>query len=204
MQELASRLQLSEPWLHEDRWQALEMALREAFAEASLHELLDGQVLRLKLRPNNEYQTPSGRIEFSSSTAHEIGVHQIPVQMEAAADDEWLVLLNSSLPKYTHSQFTDVYGPIPQVVWMCEADAGRANVDDGDEVVLHNELGKVHLKAVVNDRTGKGTLWAPRPLIGLQGNPLNILTPSTAQTIGGGPNTNATRVKIHKAYARVT
>jgi anaerobic selenocysteine-containing dehydrogenase len=198
MQELARRLQLSEPWLYEDRWHALEMTLREAFAEGSFHELLDGEVLRLKLRPNNEYQTPSGRIEFSSSRAHEIGAEAIPVQTDVHTDDEWLVLLNSSLPKYTHSQFTDVFGPIPQVVWISEADARRSDIADGDEVVLHNERGEVHLRAVVNDRVGRGVLWAPRPLIGLKGNPLNNLAPSTAQAIGGGPNTNSTQVRLSR------
>ena len=100
-------------------------------------------------------------------------------------DDEWYLLLNSSIPHYTHSQFTDVYGPIPQIVWINEENAQRLNIQDGNEVVLYNELGEVHVKAVVNKKVGQGVLWAPRPLIGLKGIPLNILAPSTPQLLGG-------------------
>jgi len=201
MQEIASRLQLSEPWLYEDPWRALEIALKETFTEKSLHNLLSGENLRLKLRPNHEYQTPSGKIEFSSSQSCEIGVQEIPVQTELKMDDEWYLLLNSSIPKYTHSQFTDVYGPIPQIVWINEENAKRLNIDNDNEVVLYNEQGEVRVKAVVNKKVSKGVLWVPRPLIGLGGNPLNLLAPSTSQIIGGGPIFNTIKVKIKKADA---
>jgi len=201
MQEIASRLQLSEFWLYEDSWQALEIALKETFTEKSLHDLLNGESLKLKLRPNHEYQTPSGKIEFSSSKSYEIGVQEIPVQTELKMDDEWYLLLNSSIPKYTHSQFTDVYGPIPQIVWINEENAKKSKIHDGNEVVLYNELGEVHVKAVVNEKVSKGVLWVPRPLIGLEGNPLNVLAPSTAQIIGGGPNFNSIKVKIRNVDA---
>jgi anaerobic selenocysteine-containing dehydrogenase len=196
MQEIASRLQLSESWLFEDPWHALEIALQGTFTEKSLSDLLHGESLKLKLRPNREYQTPSGKIEFSSSKSYKIGVGEIPVQTEVNMDDEWCLLLNSSIPQYTHSQFTDVYGPIPQIVWVNEDSAKRLKIHDDDEVILYNELGEVHVKAVVNEKVSEGVLWAPRPLIGLMGNPLNVLTSNMPQIIGGGPNFNSTRVKI--------
>jgi anaerobic selenocysteine-containing dehydrogenase len=201
MQEIAKRLQLSESWLYEDPWHALEIALQETFTEKSLHDLLHGETLTLKLRPKNEYQTPSGKIEFSSSTSSKIGIQDIPVQAELNRDDEWYILLNSSIPQYTHSQFTDVYGPIPQIVWINTKDAKRLNIQDDDDVVLSNERGEVHLKAVVNDKVSQGVLWAPRPLIDLKGTPLNVLAPSTPQIIGGGPNFNSITVKIRMVDA---
>ena len=75
------------------------------------------------------------------------------------------------------------------------------NIHDDNEVVLYNERGDVRVKAVVNKKVNKGVLWVPRPLIGLEGNPLNLLSPSTPQIIGGGPNFNAIKVKIRKADA---
>ncbi len=199
MQEISHRLKLSESWLYEDPWDALEIALKGAFADKSLKDILNGEILKLRLKPKNEYQPPSGKIEFASSTASEIGVQEIPVQPELQTDGKWHILLNSSIPNYTHSQFTDVYGPIPQIVWVNKKDAEALEICNGNEVVLFNELGEVRVKAVVNDKVSKGVLWAPRPLVGLDGNPLNALTSSTQQIIGGGPNFNSTKVKIRKA-----
>ncbi len=198
MQEIASRLKLSESWLYEDPWQALGIALKEAFTEKSLADILNGEVLKLKLRPNNEYQTQSGKIEFSSSRSFEIGVQEIPVQTELKMDGGRYLLLNSSIPNYTHSQFTDVYGPIPQIVWINKEDAGKSKIHDGNEVLLYNELGEVRVKAIVNEKVSKGVLWAPRPLTGLEGSPLNVLAPGTPQIIGGGPKFNSIKVKIRK------
>ena len=199
MQEIAGRLELSESWLYEDPWDALEIALKKTFTDKCLHDLLNGEVLQLEMRPQREYQTPSGKIEFSSSQSHKIGVQEIPAQTELVMDDEWYCLLTSSLPQYTHSQFTDVYGPIPEIVWINVENAKEENIYDDNEVILYNECGEVHVRAVVNKKVKRGVLWAPRPLIGLCGRPLNILAPSKAQIIGGGPHFNSIRVKVKKA-----
>lgn len=138
------------------------------------------------------------KIEFSSSRSFEIGVQEIPVQTELKMDGGRYLLLNSSIPNYTHSQFTDVYGPIPQIVWINTEDAGKSKIHDGNEVLLYNELGEVRVKAIVNEKVSRGVLWAPRPLTGLEGNPLNVLAPGTPQIIGGGPKFNSIKVKIRK------
>jgi len=106
--------------------------------------------------------------------------------------------LNSSIPKYTHSQFTDVYGPIPQIVWINPNEATDLGIQDGDIVEVFNELGSVTLKAELTDKVSIGILWSPRPLIGLNGSPLNTLAPSTPQEIGGGPIFNSIKVKIRR------
>jgi anaerobic selenocysteine-containing dehydrogenase len=199
MQEIATRLNLSESWLYEDPWKALEVAFERSFKEKSFQELVSGEILELRLRERKEYQTVSGKIEFSSLSAPGIGARDIPSQAELDVDDDGYLLLNSSIPKYTHSQFTDVYGPIPQIVWICKEDARAAKIREGDTVVLHNERGRVTVKAVVNEKVKRRVLWAPRPLTGLDGNPLNVLTPSTPQEIGGGPNFNCIKVKMEKA-----
>jgi len=129
-----------------------------------------GEVLELQLRERREYQTPSGKIEFVSSRAREMGARGIPCQPELEAERDEFTLLNSSIPKYTHSQFTDVYGPIPQIVWVNDEDAQAVKIQEGDEVVLYNERGKVVVKAMVNKKVKRGVLWAPRPLTGIGGN----------------------------------
>jgi len=196
MQELAKKLDRKETWLFEDPWDALQETLTESYEQGGLQDVLDGSVLQLKLRPYNEYQTPSGKIELAASKASDIGVGALPTQETLKSSDDWFTLLNSSIPKYSHSQFTDVYGPIPQVIWINPNEAADRGIQDEDIVEIYNELGSVTLRAKLTEKISTSTLWAPRPLIGLNGNPLNILSPGTSQNIGGGPVFNSIKVKI--------
>jgi anaerobic selenocysteine-containing dehydrogenase len=199
MQELAKRIGLMQEWLFEDPWKALQEAFRDTYKEGDLQDILEGSVLELKLRPYNEYQTPSGKIEFVASKASDIGVKPLPSQDRVDVDRGWFILLNSSIPKYTHSQFTDVYGPIPQIVWINPKDAEKLGIQDGEIVGIFNKLGTVTIKAEITDKVSIGTLWAPRPLTGLNGVPLNVLVPGTPQEIGGGRAFNSVKVKIKRS-----
>jgi anaerobic selenocysteine-containing dehydrogenase len=197
MQQLAKRLGLTADWLYEDPWAALEKALAHTYREGGLHNLLSGEVLELKSRPNQVYQTPSGKIEFAVTVSHDAST-PLPTQHPLPREKTWLVLLNSSTPKYTHSQFTDVYGPIPKVVWVHPKDAGQRAIEKNDVVAVFNELATVTVHATVTDRVLPGTLWVPRPLIGINGVPLNALVPGISQGIGGGPIFNSVKVKIKR------
>jgi len=195
MQELAKKLKKTEPWLFEDPWQALEKAFKGTYKNGQLKDILKGEVLELGLKPQNKYQTPSEKIEFNSSTALDLDVSRLPFQEEVESENSF-VLLNSAIPKYTHSQFTDVYGPIPEIVWINPKDAEKLGTQDGKIVELFNDFGNVVLKAKVTDKVSLGTLWAPRPLTGMNGEPLNSLAPGIAQKIGGGPIFNSIKVRI--------
>ena len=92
-----------------------------------------------------------------------------------------------------------MYGPIPQIVWINPGDAADRGIREGDIVEIFNELGSVMLRAKLTEKILVGNLWAPRPLIGLNRNPLNILAPGTSQKIGGGPVFNSIKVKIKLA-----
>lgn len=201
MREIAQRLKLSEPWLFADPWQALATAFTGSFTDKSFDDLLNGEILQLKSRRKSEYQTPSGRIEFFASRASDTGAHGIPLQRECSENRDELTLLNSSLRNYTHSQFTDVHGPIPPLVWINEKDAHAKGIEAGHTVILYNERGEVPVKAVVNNKVGPGLLWAPRPLTGLDGTPLNMLATGTAQKIWGGPKFGHLKVRLRKAAA---
>jgi anaerobic selenocysteine-containing dehydrogenase len=111
-------------------------------------------------------------------------------------------LLNSALPKWTHSQFRDVYGRIPEIVWINPADADKLGIREGDEVSLFNELGALTVAAVVTERVSQGVLWSPRPLTGRNGAPLNGLASSRPQSIGFGSRFNSIQVRIGTAGAK--
>jgi anaerobic selenocysteine-containing dehydrogenase len=196
MQQLAKRLNCKEPWVFEDPWQALRKATMEAFENGCFDDLLKGKILKLRERRNNEYQTPSGKIEFYFSKAIEMGARPLPVQLPLTESKGWFILLNSSLPSWTHSQFRDVYGPIPQIVWINPLDADTFGIKSGENVTLFNELGAVTVEATVTEKVSKGVLWSPRPLIGKNGVPLNNLASDNPQVLGAGPRFNSIRVKI--------
>lgn len=197
MHELARELGIREKWLYEDPWEALRKTLTCALENGSVDDMFKGRVMKLKLRPKTEYQTSSGKIELCSSKADEMGFSPLPEQLPTEpSEGGWFVLLNSSLPNYTHSQFTDVYGPIPQTVWINPEDSKMLDIEDGEKVQIYNDLGKVTLRAFVTDKVSQGILWTPRPVTGIDGNPLNSLAVSTPQAIGKGPRFNTTKVKI--------
>jgi anaerobic selenocysteine-containing dehydrogenase len=200
MHELARQLGLTEDWLYEDPWEAVRKSLMSAFENGTADDLFSGKVMKLKLKPMNEYQTTSGKVELYSSRAVEMDLNPLPEQLPIEqSEGRWFILLNSSLPNYTHSQFTDVYGPIPQIVWINPKDSKSLEIEEGEEVEVYNDLGKITLRATVTDKVSLGVLWAPRPVTGIDGNPMNSLASSTPQTIGKGPMFNTTKVKLRLA-----
>ncbi|MEZ0344944.1 MAG: molybdopterin-dependent oxidoreductase [Infirmifilum sp.] len=174
--------------------EALRIAL-EGGLEGSFDELLKGRVLRLRYRRLDEYQTPSGKIEFYSTRALELGLDPLPRLVE---DGSGFTLLNSAHPLYTHTQFRDVYGPIPAVVHISVGDAERVGLSQGEIVELYNERGSVEVKVNVTSDVPEGVLWCPRELVGLNGVPMNVLAPTERQGIGGGPVFNSIRVFVRK------
>jgi anaerobic selenocysteine-containing dehydrogenase len=197
MQQLAERLNCEESWVFEDPWHALEKATMEAFENARFDDLFEGAVLKLRQRRVNEYQTPSGKIELYSSKAVEMGVSPLPAQLPLSGTEQWFTLINSALPNWTHSQFRDVYGPIPAVVWINPTDAASLGIRNGDDVTLFNDLGAVTVEAIVTEKVSRGVLWAPRPLTGKNGVPLNSLASNYPQVLGAGPRLNSIRVRIN-------
>ena len=195
MRQLAKRLGLTADCLCEDPWAALDKTFAHTYRKGGVKHLLAGEVLEVKLRPNDAYQTPTGKIEFAA-TVSQSGATPLPIQHPLPCAESWLVLLNSSVANYTHSQFTDVFGPIPQVVWVHPEDAAHRSIGENEVVAVFNQLATVTLRAKVTDRVLPGTLWAPRPLTGLNGVPLNALVPGISQGIGGGPIFNSVKVKI--------
>jgi anaerobic selenocysteine-containing dehydrogenase len=198
MNEIIRELELDTDWLLEDPWKVLRKSLKNSFQNGTLDDLLEGKELKLRLKPMNEYQTQSGKIEFYASKAEKLGFNPLPEQLPCEPEEGMFVLLNSSISKYTHSQFRDVYGPIPQHVWLNSKDAASLNIKNNDRIKIYNDLGGVVIHTVVTNDTPQGVLWAPRPLTGLEDNPLNILADSKPQVIGGGPRFNSIKVRIER------
>jgi len=198
MRNLAKKLGIRKEWIYEDPWEALRKALSNAFENGSFEDLVKGKVLKLKYKPKNKYQTPSGRIEFYSLKAKSHGINPLPQQEPLNLSQNEFILLNSATLNYTHTQFTEIYGPIPPIAYINTQDAKRLGIKSGDLIVLENNLGKILVKAEVTEKVMEKTVWMPRQLVDANGVPQNILVPSKTQNIGNGPIFNSTRVKIRK------
>ena len=196
MKKIAELINATESWLYDDPWDVLRKAHEGAFEDSVFDDLFEDKILILKQKPNDEYQTQSNKIEFYSSKAVELGYDPLPHQQEIEDKKEWYTLLNSALPQWTHSQFRDVYGPIPDIVWINIEDASKLSIKNGDTITLYNEYGELRLKAKITDDVNEGVLWAPRPLVDDNDTPLNLLASSQPQKIGAGPRFNSIKVKI--------
>jgi anaerobic selenocysteine-containing dehydrogenase len=195
MANLIRRLGLKEKWLHEDPWKAVENALKDAFENSGFSELNEGKVLRLKMKPKNEYQTPTGKIELYSTMAEKLGFSPLPKQHPLQENGDF-TFLNTAVRKFTHTQFQDVFGPLPPIVLVNPEDAKEHAIKDGDIVELRNKLGSVKLKAVISDAVPRHVLWMPREGKDIEGKPQNVLMLDTTQSLGGGPAFNSTKVKL--------
>jgi anaerobic selenocysteine-containing dehydrogenase len=193
--QLAELLNLKEKWLYEDCWEAAEKAFENAFEDGTFTDLKTGKVLKLKMKPKNQYQTSTGKIEFYSSKAESLGLTPLPKQYPIPKKEAF-ILLNNAIAKYTHTQFQDVYGPFPPLVFINPEDAEVQAVHDGDVVKLCNRFGNIKLKAIISSSVPKGVLWTPRECRDINGKPLNTITPDTTQKLGRGPIFNTTRVVI--------
>lgn len=196
MTELARRLGLVEDWLFEDPWKALAKSFDNALVTGTFKDLLDNEIVRIKCKPRNKYQTPTERIEFFSKKAEATGYSPFPEYIPIHLEDGEFILLNSSLRKYTHTQFQEVYGPIPAIVLINPGDASVLGLADDDIITLLNDLGKTKVKVSVSENVPEGVLWSPKELTGLDSNPLNSLSVSVPQRIGGGSVFNSTVVRI--------
>jgi anaerobic selenocysteine-containing dehydrogenase len=198
MREIARRLGLAEDWLYEDPWEAVKLALEDAFEEGGLESLRSGEMLRLKRKPKNNYPTSSGKIEFHSSRAVEMGLNPLPTQIPLPIEKGRFILLTSATPEYTSTQFQEVYGAIPAIVVINGRDAEGLGVENDDVVILSNDYGEVRVKVTISDAAPQGIIWSPRQSEGLAGEPQNCLMSSNLQDIGGGPRFNSTTVTISK------
>ncbi len=195
MQQIAKRIEAAD-WVLEDPWEALKKALENTFVHCTFEDLYKGEVCMLKTKPRTDYPTPTGKIEFYSLTAEHNGIHPLPFQYPV--EEKKFILITSSLPQYTHTQFQDVYGGIPPIIWINPVDAAEKEIMSGDLVKVFNEKGAVVLKAIVTDEVGRRVLWSPKLCNDLFGRPINTITSDEPQKIGRGSSFNSTKVDIEK------
>lgn len=197
MKAMAEKLDVKEPWVYADPWEEMSEGFKDAFIDGSFSDLLEGKGLQLRHKPMDEYPTGTGKIEFESTCAPE-GVSPIPVQMEIPVEEGEFIMLNSAIPKYTHTQFTDVYGDIPCVAWINPDDVEAMGLDAEAKATLYNDLGELIVDLKQTKQVSRGVIWCPRQLIDPEGNHQNSLSHGAPQLIGGGPMFNTVKVRVRQ------
>ncbi len=162
----------------------------------TMKELLDNGMARLKPKPRNEYQTPTGKIELYSARALENNLPPLPSPLEEFIHEREFNLVSSAHSLYIHTQFEDVYGPVPGRVYISLDDARDLGIHDGDYVELYNDKGAIVLRSRISTDVPRGVLWVPRHAQGLNNVRISVLLDDGVESLGGGAIINSTQVRI--------
>jgi|GEM_PF-333822 anaerobic selenocysteine-containing dehydrogenase len=197
MKTMAEKLDVQEPWVYADPWEEMSEGFKEAFEDGSFSDLMEGKELQLRHRPLDYYPTGTGKMEFSSTSAPE-GVSALPVQMKIPVEKDEFIMLNSAIPNYTHTQFTEVYGDIPCMAWINPADVEEMGLNPDAKATLYNDLGEFVVDLKPTKQVSRGVIWCPREAIDSEGNHQNGLSHGTPQPIGGGPMFNTVKIRVRQ------
>jgi anaerobic selenocysteine-containing dehydrogenase len=135
---------------------------------------------------DRRFDSPSGKIEFFSSRAAELGLPALPDHQPGHHSLYPLKLTFGRTLTHFHS-FYDEGQALPSLakhnieprLWISRADAVARQLSDGDAIKIHNERGEFAAKAHVTDDLRAGTVWMRDGWVGL-----NHLTSGEA-VVGG-------------------
>jgi anaerobic selenocysteine-containing dehydrogenase len=166
-------------------WQDIDGLLDEVFDHPSTGsittERLRAQDGRQPLavspvaHPDLVFPTPSGKVEFFSEKAQELGLPALPVYeppLEDARHDPQraarypLVFRQGRAITHFHS-FYDHGRALPTLaeadpeprLWINPADAAARCLTDGDPIRLFNERGEMQARSLVTERVPAGVVW---------------------------------------------
>jgi len=124
--------------------------------------------------PDLRFPTPSGRVEFVSARAVELGLPALPVYEPCGESHEGseqaarhpLVLTQGRMLTHFHA-FYDHGRALPSLakadpgprLWISPADADARGLTDGDPIRIANDRGELAAHAHVTDRVPAGVVW---------------------------------------------
>jgi anaerobic selenocysteine-containing dehydrogenase len=174
LRELAARLDVAAdffPWAddeglidalidHPATGHATVAALRAA---GGMRALAVSHVAHADLR----FPTPSGKIEFLSSQARELGLPALPEFSAPPSSAAYPLALRQGRTLtqfhgfYDHGQALPTLArldPSPEL-WLSEDDARARAIADGANIRIHNGRGEMRCRAHVTSRIPAGTVW---------------------------------------------
>ena len=172
LRELARRLGLTEffPWRDEEG--PIDAILAHPSTDhATVADLRAGGGIR-ELRvshvayPDLKFDTPSGKVEFYSERARQLGLPALPVY-EALPPSSFPLAFRQGRKLTQFHGFYDHGRALPTLakadpepsLWISPVDASARGVVDGAPIRLFNERGQMHARARVTSRIPPGTVW---------------------------------------------
>ncbi len=116
--------------------------------------------------PTLEFDTPSGKLEFWSEKALELGVSPLPEAPEMRTSGDGLVLAQGRTFAHFHS-FYDHARALPSLakredapqIWIAPVDAEARDISDGDRIELRAGRAAFVAQAKVTRRMPAGAVW---------------------------------------------
>ncbi|MFT7508315.1 MAG: anaerobic selenocysteine-containing dehydrogenase [Sulfitobacter sp.] len=171
-QGLAARLGVADVYPWADQEAAVDAVLdHPATGHATVASMrANGGRAALKVShvsyPTRAFSTPSGKIEFRSERAAQMGLPALPTTPVTALDAYPLTLTQGRTFAHFHA-FYNHSRALPSLaareteplLWIAPSDADARGIRDGDAIVIHNGRGRFEAVAKVIKRIPAGTVW---------------------------------------------
>ncbi|MEM4795021.1 MAG: molybdopterin-dependent oxidoreductase [Ignisphaera sp.] len=169
-----------------------------AIGEKNLEKLLAKGYTELEIKPREEYQTPTKRIELYSTVAEKLGLPPLPTPPEGdKCGEEEFVLITSAHPLYIHTQFEEVYGVNQNSLYISREDAEKLGLSEGDLVEIYNDRGSAVVRIHIDMGISRGIVWTSRQIYTIDGKRINVVLDDGVDRYGGA-TLNSTCIKIRK------
>lgn len=184
---LAERLHIPDVYPWADQVEAMNVVLNHPATDHTTVDQMRANGGRAELLishvayPTLEFDTPSGKLEFFSGKAVDLGVSPLPEASETTAETG-LILAQGRTFAHFHS-FYDHARALPSLAaretdpqfWIAPADAEDRGIADGDAITVWNAQGSFPARAKVTKRMPPGSVWTRDGWPGF-----NVLTDGTA------------------------
>ncbi|WP_297549213.1 molybdopterin-dependent oxidoreductase [Thermococcus sp.] len=193
---LARALGIKNPHLYESDEEVIRKILE--LNGLSWEELKRKGFVRVPERPR-KWKTPSGKIEFFSRRAIERGLSPFP-EYRRFSGKYPLRLLTPTYRMTITSQYHNTYGMIDPYLYINPADARERGIEEGDEVEVFNDRGRVRTRAKVSEDVPRGVVLLYKAFwVSLLGWNANFLTTDeTVQNYGNASAYHSTWVDVKK------
>ncbi|ASI99028.1 molybdopterin-dependent oxidoreductase [Thermococcus celer] len=193
---LARAMGIENPYLYESDEEVIRRVLE--LNGLSWDELRERGFVKVPEKPRR-WETPSGKIEFFSQRAVERGLRPFPWYRKVEGRHP-LRLLTPTHRMTITSQYHNTYGMIDPNLYINPVDAGERGIEDGDNVEVFNERGRIRTVARLTEDVPPGVVLLYKAFwVRLLGWNANFLTTDeTVEKYGNGSAYHSTWVDVKR------